>query len=46
LKSELQATELQRATAVWAKRFGHLPGDLRERGRQARFLERRGSIPM
>ena len=45
LKSELQASELQRATAVWAKHFGHLPGDLRERGRQARFLERRGFDP-
>jgi regulatory protein len=41
-QSELQASELQRARAVWAKRFGHLPGDLRERGRQARFLEQRG----
>jgi regulatory protein len=30
---------------VWAKHFGHLPGDLRERGRQARFLERRGFDP-
>jgi regulatory protein len=30
---------------VWAKRFGHLPGDLRERGRQARFLEQRGFDP-
>ena len=45
LKSELQASELQRARAVWAKRFGHLPGDLRERGRQARFLEQRGFDP-
>ena len=42
LKSELQASELQRAHAVWAKRFGQLPADLRERGRQARFLEQRG----
>jgi len=42
LNSELQASELQRARAVWAKRFGRPPGDLRERGRQARFLEQRG----
>ena len=45
LKNELRASELQRARAVWAKRFGHLPGDLRERGQQARFLERRGFDP-
>ena len=42
LKSELLASELQRAHAVWAKRFGRVPADLRERGRQARFLEQRG----
>jgi regulatory protein len=42
VRSELQASELQRARAVWAKRFGRLPADLREFGRQARFLEQRG----
>jgi len=42
LKTELEASELQRAHTVWARRFGHLPADLRERGRQARFLEQRG----
>jgi regulatory protein len=42
VRGELQASELQRARAVWGKRFGHLPADLRERGRQARFLEQRG----
>lgn len=41
-QSELTASELQRARAIWAKRFGHEPADLREHGRQARFLERRG----
>jgi len=45
LKGELQASELRRARAVWAKRFGRLPSDLRERGRQARFLEQRGFDP-
>ncbi len=45
LNRELQASELQRARAVWAKRFGRLPADLRERGRQARFLEQRGFDP-
>ncbi len=42
LQSELTASELQRASAIWAKRFGQLPADLHERGREARFLERRG----
>jgi len=42
LRSELQTTELERARAVWAKRFGRLPVDVRERGRQTRFLEQRG----
>jgi regulatory protein len=42
LRGELQTTELERARAVWAKRFGRLPADLRERGRQTRFLEQRG----
>jgi regulatory protein len=42
VRGELQASELQRARAVWGKRFGRLPADLRERGRQARFLEQRG----
>jgi regulatory protein len=45
LRSELQASELQRARAVWTKRFGHLPSDLRERARQERFLEQRGFDP-
>ena len=44
-KSALTAlgdSELQRARAVWTRRFGAVPADLQERARQARFLERRG----
>jgi regulatory protein len=42
LRGELRESELQRAQTVWAKRFGRLPEDLRERAKQARFLESRG----
>jgi regulatory protein len=34
--------ELARARAVWAKRFGELPGDALERAKQQRFLHARG----
>ena len=37
--------ELESARAVWLKRFGKAPASLRERARQARFLERRGFEP-
>jgi regulatory protein len=40
--ASLGDSELQRARAVWARRFGAVPTDLQERARQARFLERRG----
>jgi regulatory protein len=39
---ELQSTELARAQAVWAKKFGAIPQDARERGKQQRFLAARG----
>ena len=39
---ELEQGELARARAVWATRFGSLPGDAKERARQARFLQGRG----
>jgi regulatory protein len=45
LRGQLEASELQRARAVWARRFGRPPADPRERGRQARFLEQRGFDP-
>ena len=40
--SQLRASELQRAREVWQRRFGEVPGDARERARQARFLAARG----
>jgi regulatory protein len=38
----LQATELERAHAVWRQRFGEPAADAREYTRQARFLMARG----
>lgn len=38
----VQGTELERAHAVWARRFGTLPQSTAERLRQARFLQARG----
>jgi regulatory protein len=38
----LKGTELERAQAVWSRRFGELPRSPQERARQARFLESRG----
>jgi regulatory protein len=40
--AELKGTELDRARAVWARRFGELPTTAQERARQARFLQSRG----
>jgi len=40
--TQLKASELENARAVWRKRFGRPPGDLKERARQARFLQGRG----
>lgn len=40
---QLRATELERARAVWARRFGgEAPADAAERARQMRFLAARG----
>ena len=39
---QLQSTELERARAVWQRRFGGPPGDAKERARQGRFLLARG----
>ncbi len=41
----LRETELARAQAVWAKRFGQAPADPAERARQMRFLAARGFAP-
>jgi regulatory protein len=38
----LRATELQRASEVWRRKFERLPADAAERGKQARFLAARG----
>ncbi|MGE5162372.1 MAG: recombination regulator RecX [Betaproteobacteria bacterium] len=40
--SALKGTELERARAVWTRRFGELPATQQERARQARFLQSRG----
>lgn len=40
--ASLKGTELERASAVWARRFGELPATRDERARQARFLQARG----
>ena len=34
--------EVARCQAVWARKFGRLPVDATERGRQMRFLQYRG----
>ena len=40
--ASLKGTEVERARAVWSRRFGELPTTQEERGRQARFLQARG----
>ncbi|HYF43602.1 MAG TPA: recombination regulator RecX [Ramlibacter sp.] len=40
--AKLKSTELARAREVWQRKFGSLPADAAERGRQARFLAARG----
>jgi regulatory protein len=42
LRDSLRATELDRAMAVWNKRFGERPADRNAYARQARFLAGRG----
>ncbi len=42
VESALRDTELARARAVWAARFGERPASVAERGKQARFLAGRG----
>jgi regulatory protein len=39
---QLRATELDRARAVWRKKFGTPPANAVERGKQMRFLASRG----
>ena len=40
--ASLNASEFERAREVWRKKFGVLPEDAAQRGRQARFLAARG----
>lgn len=42
LADGLRATELERARAVWEKRFGLAPTDAREYARQFRYMAARG----
>lgn len=42
LRNELQASEFERARAVWARKFGQPPASPAERARQMRFLAGRG----
>ncbi|MEI8268020.1 MAG: RecX family transcriptional regulator [Betaproteobacteria bacterium] len=42
VRATLRDSELQRAQAVWARKFGQLPTGASERGRQMRFLAGRG----
>jgi regulatory protein len=44
-RERVRENELDSARAVWLKRFGKAPASLRERARQARFLEQRGFEP-
>ena len=39
---EVRENELETARAVWAKKFGALPADAKEKARQMRFLASRG----
>ncbi len=39
---QARATELERALAIWRRRFGSPPADAAERARQMRFLAGRG----
>jgi regulatory protein len=45
LREALRATEIERARAVWSRRFGALAADAAGRARQARFLAGRGFAP-
>lgn len=47
LLPQLQEGELETARAAWAKKFGTLPADAKERAKQTRFLQGRGfSFPV
>ena len=39
---QLKESDLETARTIWAKKFGTLPGDAKERAKQMRFLASRG----
>ena len=41
-KSQIRESELEAARAVWRKKFGRLPKNASERGKQIRFMQGRG----
>jgi regulatory protein len=41
----IRASELQRASEVWRRKFARPPADAAERGKQSRFLTARGFAP-
>ncbi len=41
-KSQIRENELEAAQAVWRKKFGKLPKNASERGKQIRFMQGRG----
>ncbi len=45
LDSTLSGDELERARAIWARKFGQIPRDRKEWARQARFMQARGFAP-
>ena len=42
MAQDLRASEQERAAALWQRRFGHPPADLKEAARQTRYLVARG----
>ena len=42
ITENLEETELQRAFAIWERKFGKLPETLPEKAKQIRFLQQRG----
>lgn len=42
LLPDLKETDLETARQIWQKKFGTPPADIKERGRQMRFLTNRG----
>jgi regulatory protein len=42
IAGQLKGADLQTARAAWQKKFGVLPSDGREKGKQVRFLQSRG----